>query len=198
MASAELRDLVFHGREERNLEYKSSLNWKDSATKAKIVKACLAMTNIRDGGVIVLGVEQNGEDFDPVGMQEDDAASFSQDHVLAKVNEFADPFVELTVTPFRVDNGKVFVVIQVQEFAELPVICRKNGDQNLSRGDIYTRPRRMNETAQVSSQTEMREIIELATDKAMQKFITRQQRLGIPTILPASDKEKFDEQLEGL
>ncbi|MGB2696865.1 MAG: RNA-binding domain-containing protein, partial [Candidatus Zixiibacteriota bacterium] len=54
----ELLELVKSGREERNLEYKASKDWKDHTTKAKITKTILGMANIRDGGVIVLGVEE--------------------------------------------------------------------------------------------------------------------------------------------
>ena len=53
---------IIHGREERNLEYKSSLDWADAATKAKIVKSAIAMANLRDGGWIVIGVDRIVDD----------------------------------------------------------------------------------------------------------------------------------------
>ena len=45
--------LVVQGREERNLEYKRSLNWDDKDMRAKLTKSVLGMANIRDGGAIV-------------------------------------------------------------------------------------------------------------------------------------------------
>jgi len=177
MASEEFRDWVFHGREERNLEYKPSLNWKDDTTKAKIAKAVLAMANLRDGGFIVLGVEDSGAK--PTGMNQRDSESFNQDHVLAHVNEYADPFVELAVSPVELE-GKLFVVIRVQEFYEIPVICKKETkDQNLRKGAIYIRSRRIPESAEVRSQTEMREILELAAIKNVRKLISTMESVGI-------------------
>ncbi len=35
---AELRQLIYHGKEERNLEYKQSLSWASNEVKAKITK----------------------------------------------------------------------------------------------------------------------------------------------------------------
>ena len=118
-----LVDLIQYGREERNLEYKGHENWSDINTKTKIVKSVLGMSNIRDGGAIVIGVEQDGETFRPVGLTQDERDSFTQDGLSAYISEFADPYVEVTVTHVNLDQGDL-VVIQVNEFAELPVICQ--------------------------------------------------------------------------
>ena len=34
------------------------MSWSDKATKEKVTKAALSMANIRDGGVMVFGVEE--------------------------------------------------------------------------------------------------------------------------------------------
>jgi len=196
MSSEELRDWIFHGREERNLEYKPSLSWQDDATKAKVTKAVLAMANLRDGGVIVLGVEDSGAN--PVGMKQSDFQSINQDHVLAYVNEYADPFVELIVNNVEFE-GKLFVTIQVQEFLEIPVICKKdNKDQNLRKGVVYIRSRRMPESAEVRSQTEMREILDLATVKNVRRFFSTMESAGIRIDVQLdtldNDQRSFDDQ----
>ena len=51
-------DLIFHGREERNLEYKSDIKWDTAQIKAKLTKTILSMCNIKDGGTIVIGVSE--------------------------------------------------------------------------------------------------------------------------------------------
>ncbi len=197
MANQALVEVILHGREDRNREYKCSMNWKESNTKAKVIKSAMAMANIPDGGAIVFGVEQNGETFTPQGMNPEDADSFAQDDVMAKVNEYADPCVELTVT--QVDNdGKRFVVIQVKAFDQLPVVCRKDG-QELKRGTIYTRSRRKYETAAVSSESEMREIL----DRAMDIQLITLKRRGLVSLSGGisagpTDKARFEEQLGGL
>lgn len=95
MVSQELLDLILHGREERNLEYKESLNWDSTETRAKVTKACLALANLPDGGALVLGEKKDGEQYVPEGMAAADRDSFTQDDVSAHVNEYASPFVEL-------------------------------------------------------------------------------------------------------
>jgi hypothetical protein len=165
MEDQELRELVYHGREERNLEYKGPVAWVDPEIKAKLTKGALAMSNIRDGGAIVVGVEQAGEVFTPVGLTPEQLDSFTQDEVASHVNNFADPYVELTVS--RGEIGTLhFVIVQVREFAEVPTICRRDGI-GLRKGAIYTRTRRMHETAEVPSQAEMREILDMATENGL-------------------------------
>ena len=127
------------------------------------------MSNVRGGGSIVIGVEEKDEVFTPVGLSGSDLASFSQDEISAYVNEYADPFAEPTV--HRVAQGGMdFVIIEVPEFFELPVVCKKNGP-DLRRGAIYTRARRMNESVEVPSQTEMREILDAALEKRFRAML---------------------------
>lgn len=194
----EFERLIEHGKEERNLEYKQSMNWSDARTKAKLTKCILAMANLRDGGDIVVGVGQDGEKFIPKGMEKDDFESFKQDDVSTYINNFADPYVKIEVVKKTILTNMCFVVIQVEEFEELPVICKRNGGENLRQGAIYTRSRRRHETSEVRDQSEMREIIEMAVEKGLRKLLTRIQRAGLLKMLgpPKSlDSERYDKEL---
>ena len=199
MDNEALLELAFHGREERNLEYKQSMIWDEPATKAKITKSAMAMANLPDGGAIVLGVKENGETYSPIGMEIEHEESFKQDDVMDWVNGYADPYIELTVTLVSKDN-KAFVVIQVREFDQLPVVCKKDGKAGLKRGAFFTRSRRKYETTQIGSQTEMREILDLAVDKEIRRL--RSRRLISPLTgivsLPEADRNAFEQQLGGL
>jgi hypothetical protein len=53
MVDETILENIYHGREERNLEYKQTMSWTEASTKAKITKCVMAMSNIRDGGSIV-------------------------------------------------------------------------------------------------------------------------------------------------
>lgn len=194
----ELVQLILHGREERNLEYKGRVAWNDADLKARITKTILSMCNIPDGGAIVIGVEEQNESFVPTGLSGPDLGSFSQDGVSSHVNEYADPFAEVEVS--RVSHsGADYVVIQVREFSEIPVICKRDGPVNLRRGAIYTRTRRMNETAEVPGQAEMREILDRATEKAIRVLHARLGRAGLDVVeRQAEDNRRFDEQLGDL
>lgn len=50
------RFYVEHGKEERYLEYKSAMAWGNDDTKIKVAQAMMAMSNLRDGGIIVIGI----------------------------------------------------------------------------------------------------------------------------------------------
>jgi len=194
------RDLIYHGTEERNIEYKSSMSWNDNATKTKVVIACLAMANIPDGGVLVFGEDEISKGiFQANGMKEADADSFKQDDVANYVNNYADPFVDIKINKVIIEN-KAFVVIQVQEFFELPVVCKKDGEKGIRGGAIYTRPRRKIESVPVPSHNEMREIIELSIDKKMRKIQEDLYKWGVNIVQTSQENNtrRFDEQLGGL
>lgn len=169
------------------------MSWAEIATKVKVAKSAMAMANISDGGYIVIGVKKNGEIYEPEGMQEDHANSFKQDDVMEWVNKYADPYVELIVT-FAKRDGKSFVVIQIQEFDEFPVVCKDNCEE-LKRGDVFTRSRRKYETARVGSQNEMREILTLAVDKEIRRLRRRGLMTSAEVVSPTeADKQAFDRQ----
>lgn len=192
----ELAALIDLGREDRSLEFKESRPWDD--LKDKIAKTALGMANTRDGGTIIIGVSQRSGGLVPQGMPQGDIDTYDTDDVQAYVNRFADPYVRLETRD--IERGEqTFIAIIVHEFDEVPVICRRDGI-GLRRGAVYTRSYRMPETCEVPSQTEMREIIEMATDKGVRRFLERSRRAGFPVgeTVQRTDAEKFDEELEGL
>ncbi len=192
----ELLEYIYHGKEERNLEYKQSMAWGESSTKEKLTKAALAMSNLKEGGVIVVGVKENADgSFEPVGMDSNDLIGYRADLIIAHINKYAEPYVELTINKV-VDEEKKFVVIQVAPFQEIPTICKK-GSNGLKSGKLYIRSRRMNETTESLSQTDMREIIDIAVDKNIEKF-----RQRFYSVFPNNSSEietissnEFDEEL---
>lgn len=197
MADQELLSLILNGREERNLEYKGPISWASTETRGKLTKTVLALSNIQDGGAIVVGVEQTGETFNAVGLAPDDRDSFRQDDVSAFVNEYADPFAQLSVAHVA-HEGRSFVVIQVEQFLEIPVVCRKNGPGGLRGGAIYTRPRRKHETAEVPSQVEMRELLEVAIHKGIRRL---QGRLTFDASVVTPEersRQRFDQEIADL
>lgn len=198
----EIEELILRGREERNLEYKASMDWKENATQMKVVKACLAFSNTRDGGALVFGMKElSDESYEIEGMSENHFNSFNQDDVQTIVHQYADPNVHLTVYKKLIDiEGifKSFVVIQVTPFSDIPVVCRKNGSE-VKRGEIYTRPYHKNESVPVPGETEMREILDVAIDSGIKKFHERLQRAGLSVNSAAEiSKKKFDDELGGL
>ncbi|MBI5687193.1 MAG: ATP-binding protein [Verrucomicrobia bacterium] len=200
MNNKEFLRIIELGREGRNLEFKASAAWADADFRAKLIKTILAFSNVRDGGIIVVGVKESEEgNFAFEGVEPAHLDTFSPDNIASQVAEFADPYARVQME--RVEREqKVFVVIQTEEFDEMPVVCKKDGRCNLRRGAIYTRSRRMPETVEVPSQTEMREILEMATEKRVRKLLEMQGRLKLPPVSSPgpTDDSRFDAQIAGL
>ncbi len=176
------------------------MTWANDLTKAKITKAALALTNIRDGGWIVIGVEQDNDTFTRTGLIDDIAETYTHDNISSHVNNYADPFVNLHVFNNVVCEDKRYVVVQIDEFEELPVICRREYPRaELHQGKIYSRTRRRNENSEALTSTEMREIIDLAVEKSTRRFFEKLKRVGAFSMKPVTSEEKvFEKQLEDI
>lgn len=130
------------------------------------------MSNLPDGGYVIIGVEKDGnESYVPTGMTEAEAGTYEYDKVLETCNLFADPYVSIEIKILQYDTKKL-VAIHVFEFVEMPVICKRSSyDGILESGRIYVRPFRKPESSSNITSNELREIIELASKKAMKKHL---------------------------
>lgn len=173
--------------ETRECEFKSGLPW--DGLKLKISKATLALANLAGGGYIIIGVSKNESTnrYEPTGMSQDDSKTYNQDNVSRFVNEFTDPHVDIELKDFSIDT-RHYVVIQVSEFEEIPVICEK-GSEETKRGRIYCRTHRQVESSPEPSVSEMREILELAIDKGIKK-----QRRRIVSYGPELEVDPFEQE----
>jgi predicted HTH transcriptional regulator len=189
----DLQFYILHGKEERYLEYKRSMIWTgNDTTKVKIAKAMMAMANLRNGGVIVVGMQETTRGtWVPEVMTPQQISSFTQDDVAQWVNDYATPAVQFSVGAFAI-GGNQFVILQVQEFDTSPVICRKqktSGGESLEAGAIYYRRNRKIESAPISSDEDLRELIGLAVDKGISRHVSRLHRLGL---IPAESAKQLD------
>jgi hypothetical protein len=138
------------------------MNWATASNdeKCELVKDILAMMNTADGGQIVIGVKD--KTHERIGVSDADAASFDTTKVNDFLHKYTDPVACCQVQKLVVD-GKKFVVIDVPEFGEGPIICKADANAAankviLKRGGVYIRTDKA--TSQlVSSAEEMRELI---------------------------------------
>lgn len=160
------------------------------------------MANHRDGGTVVVGIEEQQSGLVPTGLTPDQLATWNYDDLADGLAPYADPSVEFD-TEVVVYKGQRFLVIRVEQFVEVPVLCKKgyNRDRDviLRDGACYVRPRRKPETIEVGTYADMRDLIELATDKGVRRFIARTQAGGILLTVQkeGSDEDLFEEQAEG-
>ena len=149
--------------EPRNTEFKNGNEW--NYLKCQITKALIGLSNLEYGGKVIIGIDENA-DNPLTGMTEEQSKTFTLDHIKKFVNEYADPPLEIKLHKFNDGKEKYFIVIGVSEFLELPTICKKDGcDGLLQRNKIYFRPMKNTETTDNFTHHDMRELLDLATEK---------------------------------
>jgi predicted HTH transcriptional regulator len=185
--AGELEARLEGGCETQSLEVKASMPWEVS----KLAKDILALSNVRDGGYIVIGIEDGT--FTRQGVDSSTRDSYRVDVMRDQMAAYADPHVLFSVDYPKDRNGLEFVVIRVEPFEQLPVICRKDG-HDVKAGVIYYRNlNKRPQSAAVSNSYDVREIVTLAAVRMRQQLAILGARLEA-----VSPDNKFDEELGGL
>ncbi len=207
MTEEEFEKLLKRGYETRNVEFKGRGSRTHPGFLIKVIRAILGMAYQHDGGKVILGVES--DPLDAVGFDEDEAKAWlNYDALASKVNEYASPPVSFDLEAFSY-QGRRYIEILVHEFDDIPILCRRDSGQqgkgrpSLRRGACYVRALHKPETSEISSEEEMRALLELAIDKGVEKFVRRAQRAGLfppmqPSPMPADIEGLFKNQAEDL
>lgn len=195
MDEATLRELVALG-ESRSVEFKGPCASGDRRMLAKVARAVLAMTNLRDGGYVLLGVAKDGS---MPGLSERDVASWTGDDARDRLAEYADPSVAYTAYAVA-SSGVHCVVLRVEQFDDIPVLCRRPYPDVLQRGACYVRSRRKPESVPVATQEDMRDLLEIATQRRLRALLATVRASGGEVAIEdvPQDTARFDEQLGGL
>lgn len=180
LSDDELAALIEVGVESRSIEFKGPGSTSSSEFVAVVARACIALANQRDGGHVVIGVV----DSDPGGAAGGlTAAQLSEwldhDTVVAKVNVYADPPLQLRLAERRLSNGQPIVVVEVSEFSEIPILSAKEFSGKIVRGQLYTRSMAKPESSPQNTQNELREVLALATEKQLQVFVRTARHAGL-------------------
>lgn len=194
----EIEAILGSGYELRGFEVKGPGLRTDKALFVKVARAMMSMANLRDGGVVLLGVDDKDLAALGPGMTSDEAESWeSYDDVARSLAEYTDPPIKFDLQALELSTGARVVVIEVHEFDDVPVLCAKDYPGVLRKGALYVRPRKLPETAEVASSVEMRDVLQLATEKALRSFLEIASRAGaevVPSGQTAADQ--FEAQRE--
>jgi hypothetical protein len=177
-------------------DFKESASW--DALKGRIVVTALGMGNLRDGGVIVIGASERGQTWELTGITAEHLQTYEVDVIVDTVNKYASPHIELDIALVKYTNGRDFLAIQVKEFIDTPVVCKRNGPTGAGpvQGCVYVRPPGVARTTRVVDASQMHDLLELAAEKRARRILEVSRRIGLEAKSSAS--EKFDEELEGL
>jgi hypothetical protein len=171
----------------------------DGRLRAQVARAILGMTNRRDGGVIIVGVDAAPGRMSAPGVDVADLPSWDGDLVRDAIAPYADPSVSVDVRIEEVD-GCSFVVLRVAEFTDVPVVCRKSYGDVLADGALYVRGRRKPETTVVRTAADMRDLLELAIEKRLRAYVATAERARVRLTTQTHDAEAaaFDRQADEL
>lgn len=195
MTDEEFAEKLALGHETSGVEFKGPGPRSNRQLFAQVVRAVLGMANRRDGGWVIIGVEDNEGILSPVGLIEDELATWRYDEVADGIARYADPSVSFDLE-LKEYNGDQYVVLEIDEFADIPVLCKIDYQGVLRNGACYVRSRRKPETSEIPTQEDMRDLLDLATEKKLQERLALLQRVGL-IVLPSAgpqSTEQFEQE----
>src|SRR5207249_3625588 len=200
MTEQEFEDVLALGHERRGTEFKGPGTRTDKSFFARVARAALGMANRQDGGLIVIGIEDKNSVLKSVGLNATDLATWNHDEVSTSLAAYADPSISFDFQILNYKNNS-HVILKIHEFEDIPVLCRqdyiKGEDVVLRKGACYIRSRHKPETSEIPSQEDMRDLLDLATDKGVTKFVARAVKSDLIIVSPLgatapADKELFE------
>ncbi|MBU0572129.1 ATP-binding protein [Patescibacteria group bacterium] len=202
LTKEDIKALIEEKTETINKDFKEGFVWskQNKSPRIEIIKDIMAMANTRDGGKIVIGVTDKA--FKHVGITEKEFYAFDTTPINQLLQEYADPPLSCDVVKMKVNN-KLTVVIDIPEFAEEPIICKKtlhskDNEILLTKGAVYIRTKK-NTSEAISNVDEMRRILGRGITKKSEEIFETIKRIvsGSPIIKKADDKnKKFDNDIK--
>ncbi len=176
--ATQLKQFLEYGSETVNLDFKGS-HLLDKTALLELVKDIFAMANTRGGGVIIIGVDEVDGRFKNTGISLSDLASFKEDDLKDIAGRCASSAVSFSSRIVEWEENP-YLLIQISEFEEFPVICAcsqsktlKSADNTTNQvcifrdGDIFIRSMETRPASRlIRTHIETKELIELAIDKA--------------------------------
>lgn len=198
LTAEEIEEALSSGYELRGLEVKGPGSRTEKHLFARVARAALSLGNLRDGGHVIVGIDDGDPKAMLPGIEGEDLVSWlAYDDVARKLAEYADPPLRFEIAGIDLSSGVTVAVIRVLEFSDIPHLCAKDFPGVLRTGALYVRPRKAPETSEVASSVEMRDVIHLATEKALRAYIETAERAGLtltraPAGVAPSDDERYD------
>jgi hypothetical protein len=167
-----VRDLLAQGSESQ-VDYKTAMSAPtDQRDRAKLAKHVIGLSNRKDGGYLLIGVEDGTHK--PLGLSDDQVATWDAAKLNAALAPYAAPPPVVQVIRGSLPDGTVLLALHVVPFEEQPLVCLRPVDDRgkaiLREGALYIRTTGT-ETREVSSEAEMRELLSRAYVKKADRLL---------------------------
>lgn len=121
-------------QESKSVDFKESATWND--LKWQLIRTIIAMGNLRDGGIIVIGASERGDTWELTGIEDTHLSTYDEDDIIDAITKYASPPIKIEKVLVNYRNGKNFLAIQVHEFVTLP-LCAKTTAQMATRSFVW-------------------------------------------------------------
>ena len=192
--------LIQEPNEVRSVEYKASGSLDDY--RHKLARAALGLANLRDGGYIVIGVDEIDGALQSRGMSQEDYDSYIPDHVLDKISPYLSRPVSIECLKRELE-GALYVVIRVGQFQGTPVFAKKghgnpkDSDQ-IVEGIIYCRPLGGKPQTRRVTPDDLDEILNIALEQRLGEYVGRAERSGLSLVPRAGSPQDLQAQLDAM
>src|ERR1035437_3942912 len=105
MTTDELESILEARAESQSLDFKGDCSWNAN----KFAKHILAMSNLIDSGLIVIGIKD--KTLERLGVSKPNLKTYNIDCMKDQMTKFADPFVDFILDFPKDKSDKQFVVI---------------------------------------------------------------------------------------
>lgn len=168
-----VRDLLAQGSES-HVDYKTAMSAPgDRRAWAKLAKHVIGLSNRKDGGYLLIGVEDGT--LKPLGLTPGQVTTWDAAKVNAALKAYAAPRPVIQVIRGSLEDGTVLLALRVAPFEEQPLVCTRSvaddqGKTILREGALYIRTEGT-ETREVSTEAEMRELLSRAYVKRAERLL---------------------------
>jgi predicted HTH transcriptional regulator len=182
----EIETALLRGYELRSVEVKGPCSPSDPHDFGRVMRAVLAMSNIIDGGRVIIGVDERAMAAMMPGLTPDQSRAWADhDRVRDLIAKYADPPLAVESYAHQLRSKACVVVLEIPGLAGMPHFCsgerqtRDNKGLVLRKGALYVRTIHKPQSVEVSGTAEMNEILDAAVTARLRAFVQTSQRAGI-------------------
>jgi len=199
LTEIKIQEILQGNAESLNTEFKATFDFNTNVwMREKLIRSIFAMSNTRDGGFIVIGIEEKTDKIlNFTGIKDEHLLTFKGDDLKAKVESFSSSSVnyEMGVGSYKGDN---YIVVSITEFPVSPIICRRNGehkDKILEEGAMYVRTLKDKPSSvKLSNPVDVQDFIDRVADKQISNLHKRGWKHETENLVSKSDKSFFEKE----